>query len=64
MESKSRQTAPDYIKYGTFALGLALLAFMLGIFSTGATWATVSDNSSSTEEDELFGDGTLPLMSH
>ena len=43
-------------KYGTFALGLALLAFMLGIFSTGATWATVSDNSSSTEEDESFGD--------
>ena len=48
-------------KYGTFALGLALLAFMLGIFSTGATWATVSDNSSSTEEDELFGDITVDV---
>ena len=48
-------------KYGTFALGLALLAFMLGIFSTGATWATVSDNSSSTEEDEFFGDITVDV---
>ena len=34
---------------------------MLGIFSTGATWATVSDNSSSTEEDGFFGDITVDV---
>ena len=43
-------------KYGTLTLILAVLALILGIFSTGATWATVDDKSTTTLEDDGFFD--------
>ena len=41
-------------KYGTFVFIFASLAFLLAIFSTGATWATVDDESTSTIEGDGF----------
>ena len=43
-------------KYGTFVLIFAVIAFLLSIFSTGATWATVDDESITIIEDEGFFD--------
>ena len=48
-------------KYGTFALILAVLAFLLSIFSTGATWATVDDKSTTIEDDPFFGNLTFEV---
>ena len=47
-------------KYGTFVFIFASLAFLLAIFSTGATWATVDDESTSTiESDGFFSNITI-----
>ena len=48
-------------KYGTFALILAVLAFFLGIFSTGATWATVDDKSTAIEDESFFDNLTIEV---
>ena len=50
-------------KYGTFALILAVLAFLLSIFSTGATWATVDEESTTTEPGGggAFGNLTIDI---
>ena len=47
-------------KYGTFVFIFASLAFLLAIFSTGATWAKVDDESTSTiESDGFFSNITI-----
>jgi len=43
-------------RYGTYALILALLALAFSGFSKGAVWATVDDESSTTVQDEFFGE--------
>ena len=43
-------------RYGTYALILALLALAFAGFSKGAVWATVDDESSTTVQDEFFGE--------
>ena len=43
-------------RYGTYALILALLALAFAGFSKGAVWATVDDQSSTTVQDEFFGE--------
>jgi len=48
-----KQMSPRH-KYGTFVFIFASLAFLLAIFSTGATWATVDDESTSTIEGDGF----------
>ena len=48
-------------KYGTFALILAVLAFLLSIFSTGATWATVDDRSTAIEDESFFDNLTIEV---
>ena len=48
-------------KYGTFALILAVLAFLLSIFSTGATWATVDDKSTVIEDESFFDNLTIEV---
>ena len=48
-------------KYGTFALILAVLAFLLSIFSTGATWATVDDKSTVIEDESFFENLTIEV---
>ena len=43
-------------RYGTYALILALFALAFAGFSKGAVWATVEDESSTTIEDDFFGE--------
>ena len=43
-------------RYGTYALILALFALVFAGFSKGAVWATVEDESSTTIEDDFFGE--------
>ena len=43
-------------RYGTYAFILALLALAFSGFSKGAVWATVDDESSTTVQDEFFGE--------
>ena len=49
------QMSPRH-KYGTFVLILAFLSFLFGIFSTGATWATVDEKSTTIKDDDFFFD--------
>jgi len=54
-----KQMSPRH-KYGTFVFIFASLAFLLAIFSTGATWAKVDDESTSTiESDGFFSNITI-----
>ena len=43
-------------RYGTYALILALLALAFSGFSKGAVWATVDDESTTTVQNEVFGE--------
>ena len=43
-------------RYGTYALILALLALAFAGFSKGAVWATVDDESTTTVQNEVFGE--------
>ena len=43
-------------RYGTYALILALLTLAFAGFSKGAVWATVEDESTTTVQNEVFGE--------